>query len=186
MANTNAPFGLQWLGDLSSGLANGMIHTYVIPSSDAANYFVGDPVKSTGTSTSDGVPTVTLAAAGDTMRGVIIGFKFNPDNLNITYGAASTTRYVYVVDAPFAEFVVQTNGTLAITDIGANMDLAAGGGGSTYTGISSYVLDEGTVTASSAQMRLIRLYEVVGNSVGAYAQVVCMINEHELKSTAGV
>lgn len=190
MANVNAPQGLRWIGDLSIGLMTGAVNEYVIPSSDSNNYFINDPVRSTGTSTADGIPTVQIARASggnfDTMRGVIVGFKVNPDNLTLTYGPASTTRTVYVVDQPYAMFAIQTTGTVAITDMAANADLAAGAG-STITGISGYQLDLGTITpTATAQMRIIRKFNVPNNEMTTNAVYVAMINEHEFKSTTGV
>jgi hypothetical protein len=190
MANTNAPFGFKWLGDVSVGKMTGVINEYLIPSSDATNYGIGDPVKSTGTGGLDpiakiNIPSVIIAAAGDALRGVIVGFRINPDNLNSIYGVASTTRIALVVDSPYATFLAQTNGTAAVTDFGANMDLAAGTP-SLITGQSTFVLDEATVTASSAQFRILRPYPVENNAFGLYTQYIVMINEHELKSTSGV
>lgn len=186
MANSNAPFGLKWIGDVSSGIVSGKVRSYVIPSTDSANYFMGDPVKSTSTGTTDGIPTVAIASgAGDTLRGIIVGFKVNPDNLNITYGAASTTRTAFVLDSPFAEFLIQSNGTGAITDLGANANLATGSG-STVTGLSGYTLDESSVgTENTKTLRILELYNVVNNTLGAYNIYRVMINLHELKSTTG-
>lgn len=189
MANTNAPSGLQWLGDLSSGQLSGMVNKYIIPSSDSANYFVGDPVKSTGTSV-NGVPTVTAVSAGNTIRGVIVDFEFNPDNLDVTYGVGSTTRTALVVDSPYAQFTIQANAALAATDLAANADISASVSGSTVSGLSGVQLDVSTIPVTptdSAQLRIIRLYDIPNNTLTeAYSKVVVMINEHEFKTTAGV
>lgn len=186
MANVNAPFGLRWQGDLSAGLLSGAVNEYVIPSSDTNDYFIGQSVKSTGTGTSDGVPTVQAAGEGDTMRGVIVGFKFDPTDLNVVYGQASTTRTVYVVDSPFARFDIQSDGTGVATDLGANADISTSVSGSTVSGISGIQLKESTVTASTAQLRILRKKSVVNNELGANVVYEVMINEHELKATAGV
>jgi hypothetical protein len=186
MANVNAPFGLKWIGNLNSGLLSGEVNEYVIPASDSNNYFLYQPVKSTGTGTSDGIPTVTAAAAGDTMRGVIVGFKFDPTDLNNVYGVASTLRTVYVADAPFARFLVQSNGTGVATDLGANADISTSVSGSTVSGISGVQLDEATITTSSAQLRVLRVRQVTNNALGANVVYEVMINEHELKTTSGV
>jgi hypothetical protein len=185
MANVNSPYGLQWLGDLSAGLQGGAVNEYIIPSSDSNNYFLGDPVKSTGTATTDGVPTITAAAAGDTLRGVIVGFK-PATQASPVYGEASTTRTVYVVDAPYAQFLIQSNGTGVVGDMGANADITTSTAGSTVTGVSGVQLDESSVTLSSAQLRILRKYPIVNNDMGANVKYVVMINEHELKSTSGV
>lgn len=185
MSNVNAPFGLRWIGDLSAGLLSGQVNEYIIPASDSANYFIGDPVKSTGTSTTDGVPTVTAAAAGDTLRGVIVGFAFNPDDLSKIYGVASTLRTVYVVDSPFAQFEIQNNGTSVIGDVGSNANISTSVSGSTVSGVSGVQLDEASVTTSAAQLRILRVAQIVNNILGLYNILTVMINEHELKSTSG-
>jgi hypothetical protein len=188
MANSNFAFGLKWLGDLSAGDQNGAVRAYVIPSTDSSDYFLGDAVKSTGTGkTINGVTyaTVTAAAAGDTLRGVIIGFAINPLNLNIIYGAASTDRIAYVVDSPFAVFEIQSNGTGAITDLGANANIVTGSG-SVYTGLSGTQLNEASVaTTNTLQLRILDPYPSVDNSIGQYVKYKVMINLHELKSITG-
>lgn len=186
MANVNSPFGLRWLGDLVSGSIAGQVNEYAIASSDSNNYFLGQLVKSTGTATSTGIPTIEGAGEGDTIRGVIVGFKFNPTDLNKVYGVASTSRTVYVVDDPYAQFVIQADGTVAATDIGANADISTAVSGSTVTGDSGIQLKVSTITASTAQLRILRLQQVPNNELGAYSKMIVMINEHELKATAGV
>jgi hypothetical protein len=185
MANTNAPFGLRYVGTLGGGSTAAKINEYVVPASDATALGVGDPVKSTGDFTSDGVPILTRAGAGDTLRGVFVGKKLDPDNLNAIYREASTLTTIYVVDDPYAVFEVQTNGTALTTDAGANADVATGSLGS-VTGISGFTLDQSSVTSSSAQLRILRKAPLVNNEFGAYTIYEVLINEHELKSTTGV
>lgn len=193
MANTNSPYGLRYIRSLVPGNAPGAMVTYIIPASDSNAYFVGDPIKSTGTGGTgpaqlgaDTFPSVILSAAGNTSLGVIMAIGYNPNNLNIQYGAPSTLRYAQVMVDPFAVYSIQLNGVGAVTDFGGNADLAAGGGGSTITGISSYVLDISTITASSAQMRILGKILVPGNETGLYENYAVMFNEHEYKSTTGV
>jgi hypothetical protein len=185
MANTNAPFGLRCLGTLGGGSTAAKINEYVVAAADATALYVGDPVKSSGDFTSDGVPVVTRAGAGDTIRGVFVGRKLDPDNLTIIYREASTLTTIYVVDDPYAVFEIQTNGTALTTDAGANADVAVGSG-STVTGQSGFTLDQSSVTSSSAQLRILRKLPVTGNEFGAYTRYEVLINEHELKSTTGV
>lgn len=185
MANASFIFGLRYLGTINGGPATGGINKYIVPASDATALFVGDAVKSAGTATTDGIPTITQAAAGNNIRGVVIGFEPDPDNLTLTYRPASTLRTVLVCDDPWAIFEIQSNGTGVATDMAANADLTVGSG-STITGLSGMQLDEATVTSSSAQLRILRVYPVLDNALGASVKYVVMINEHELKTTSGV
>jgi len=191
MSNVSAPFGFRWIGDISSGQQNGMVNEYIIPSTDSANYFVGDPVKSTGTGAQDPVsqmyfPTVTLGTAGvgTNSRGVIVGFRIDPTNLNVTYGVGSTTRIALVADQPYAKFIIQSNGTAAITDFGGNANFASGSG-STITGLSGFVLDESSFATTDAQLRILWPYPTTNNTLGLYTQYVVMFNDHEFKTTSG-
>jgi hypothetical protein len=188
MANQNYAFGFKWIGDIGQGILSGAVHAYSIPSTDSNNYFVGDAVKSTGTAlVINGVtyPSVIGASASDTVRGVIVSVAFNPLNLNILYAPASTQRIVYVADAPYAKFLIQTNGVGALTDIGSNANSVLGSG-STTTGISGTQLDETTITTSANQLRILDVYPTPDNSIGQYAKYEVMFNLHEFKTTTGV
>src|SRR5688500_14465039 len=102
MANTDRPYGLRPVGHLNGAPWNGKVSTYYVPASDATAIYVGDPVKSGGTAGAagtvvygqsvEGMPTITVAAAGNTLRGVVIGFSPLQSNLETLHRAASTAR----------------------------------------------------------------------------------------------
>jgi len=186
MANRNAPYGAQVLGNLANSGFNASVRKFVIPSSDNTATFVNDLVKLTGESNSAGIPYVIQAAAGDATVGAVQAFEVDRDNLSNLYREASTERVVYVNVDPYVLFNMQvTNGTLSTSDIGLNADIAVAAG-STSTGISGMSLDLGTKTASTAQVRIIEVAQLAGNEIGAYTQVLCMFNEHTFKGTTGV
>jgi hypothetical protein len=188
MANADTPFGARLAGCLIGTTQNAQITAYTVPATDSTALFVGDFVKTTGTSAvgEDGVsrPIVTQAAATEALRGFVVGFFASSDNLNQIYRTASTLRTVYVCDDPFATFEIQTDGTMAITDISANADITVGTG-STVTGVSAIEIDQTTISATDGQLRLLTLAPRPDNEVGANAKLICMINEHELKQIAG-
>jgi hypothetical protein len=74
MANTSKVFGLRLVGTSRGGAHTARIRMYFVPSSDGTAIFLGDAVKSGGSADSvTGCPTVAQAAAGDTIRGVVVG-----------------------------------------------------------------------------------------------------------------
>src|SRR6202795_777413 len=70
MANNNAPFGLKPL-NLNGTPWSGEGKMIYIPSSQAGNIFIGDPLIPLGTCDANGVPDVGIATAGATH--IIVG-----------------------------------------------------------------------------------------------------------------
>lgn len=156
---------------------------YFVPSSDGTALYVGDPVKLAGSADTDGTsPTITRAAAGDKICGVIVGFRPNPDNLNVTgmYRAASTDRYVLVADDPNQLFEAQaSNGTPTANDVGLNVNHAVGSP-STTTATSGAYLDFGTeATTSTLTFQIRKFSPTIGNEVGADARLIVSVNKHQ-------
>lgn len=189
MANANSPFGLKPVRHRNGAPYNGAANLYYVPSSDSTAIFIGDAVKSAGDAdAATGVPTVAQVAAGDTIRGVVVGVI--PDTAQSTiYRAASTGRYLLVADDPDLEFEIQEDavgGALALASVGLNADLVVGSG-STATGRSGMQLDTSDVKTATAQLRILGFVQRVDNEfASANAKVRVMINEHELKATTGV
>lgn len=178
MANVNAPFGFRPCKHLSGAPWNGLTKMYYIPGTDTTSVFIGDIVKIAGNAdSSTGVATVTVATAGDTLSilGAVVGFDpalgVTP-NLNISYRPASTAMYTYVVVDPTVVYEVQASGTISATDIGLNISLTAGGGGSTTNGVSSFAVDSTTkATTNTLQFHLLNLARRPNNAFGASAIV---------------
>jgi hypothetical protein len=188
MANTNAPFGARPVRYLSGAAWNGKCNLYYIPAADGTATFVGDFVKPYGEATAAGIPQVIADTKGSTHTiGVVVGFVPDPTNLSLNYRAASTLRGVYVVDDPNVIFEMQEDSdgaALAVADVGENCDVIATAGDTT-TGYSKFVIDSSDHKTATAQVRILRLAQRPNNAVGNYAVWEVLINEHELRNTAG-
>lgn len=198
MANTDRPSGLRPVSHLDGSPYNGKMNMYLAPSADGTAIYVGDPVKSGGTAGAagvtvnginvEGMPTVAVAAAGDTLRGVVVGFLPKQSNLEVLHREASTNRIALVADSPDLIFEVQEDGLgapIAAIDIGENADIVYTAGNAT-TGRSAVVLDSSDHKTATAQLRILGYVQRPDNAIGDKAKFLVVINEHELKSTSGV
>lgn len=199
MANTNAPRGFTPIGTLTGAPWQDSIRAFYC--ADATAIYVGDAVKSGGTAGAagvtvygmdmEGVSTVSVAAAGNTIVGVVVGFSPKQSDPTQLHRAASEARIAYVCTDPNVILEVQESATtdaaaIAVTAVGNNFDLV-NTAGSTTTGRSAQVLDSTDSSGtSSAGFRLLGLSKRVGNALGAYAVWHVVPNEHEFKTTTGV
>ena len=195
MANSDAPSGFKPVKHLNGNPWNGKVNVYYIPATDGTATFIGDAVKSAGSATSDGLyPTVAQAAAGDAIRGVVVGFSDQPyvsvntDNLNEKYRAASVARYAFVVDDPDVIFEVQEDsvgGSIAAASVGLSCDFVVGYG-STVTGKSGMEIDSSDVATAAGQFKLLRVSNKVGNELGNYCKWEVLFREHEMLAATDV
>jgi hypothetical protein len=194
MANVSRVNGLRPVGNRGQEF-NGRVNAYFIPSTDGTAVYIGDTVKLAGASdTASAVPgtypTVTKSTAATTaICGVVVGFAFNPLDLNISgmYRAASTNRYCLVADDPNTVFEVQTsNGTPAGTDVGSNVEMADAGG-STTTANSGITADVGTLgTGATIVLKIISFIPRPDNDdTLANAKYLVKINNHQFGSSTG-
>ena len=201
MANSDAPKGLFPVQHLDGSAFTGKVTMYALLASATGAIFIGDPVKSAGTAGAagvtingidvEGMATVAAAAAGDAIRGVVVGFLPNQSDLTQRYRPSSQARIALVADGSDVVFEVQEDsegGALAVTNVGACVDFSNIASGSTTTGLSAVELDSSIVesTTTSAQFRILGLAKRPDNVVGTNAKWLVMINEHELKGTTGV
>jgi hypothetical protein len=207
MANANAPRGLIPYRRTSGEPYNGAANIYYVPANVAVNLFVGDPILLVaGTADGNGIPGVTIAAAGngtDTgiatygVMGAMVGIVSGGEPIigivqnSTVYHPASTAGYILVADDPGLLFWAQENGNMAGTGPagsylgpGKNVDLASGTG-STTTGYSGWTLNSSSLSANALQMRVIRMLEQADNALGSYAKWLCQINLSQLTSTTG-
>ena len=195
MANSDAPSGFKPIKHLNGNPWNGKVNVYYIPATDATATFIGDAVKSAGSATPDGLyPTVAQAAAGDAIRGIVVGFSDQPyvsvntDNLNEKYRAASVARYAFVVDDPDVIFEVQEDsdgGSIAAASVGLSCDFVVGSG-STVTGKSGMEIDSSDVATAAGQFKLLRVSNKVGNELGNYCKWEVLFREHEMLAATDV
>lgn len=196
MPNANRAAGLAPVQYLNGAPWNGQARIYSIAAAYATKLAIGDPVISSGTSDSRGVPGIVRAADTGAIRGVIVGLgalnqtaMANPQNLDQTIrpGAAqATTWYAMVVDDPNVVFEVQEGGTpLAAADVGLNTNLTITDANNF---LSQVVLDNADKAGTATlQVKLLGLVQRVDNEFGQYAKWLVKINNHELAAgTAGV
>lgn len=192
MSNTSRISGFRPVKHQNGSPYNGQANLYYMPSSDATAAYIGDAVKLAGSADPayGDAPTVTLAAAGDAIVGIIVGFMVDPTNvLNNTYTgrAASTARYVWVADATDLVYEVETsNGTPAVTDIGLNVNHAVGTPNSTFAR-SGATVDMGTkATTATLTFKLRGFVPRDDNDpTAASAKVWVTINNHQLGASTG-
>lgn len=195
MANTSRVRGLRPVQNMQADY-QGPLEAVLIPSTDATPVFIGDAVKSSGTAGAagvvvngldcEGMVTVIQAAAGDPIRGVVVGFLPKQTDLTVLHREASTNRIALIVSAPETIFEIEANGVgVAAVDIAGNADLTVGSG-STTTGTSAMALDSSTVsTTLTRQLRIIGIAKRADNAIGTADKVLVLINRHELYSPAG-
>lgn len=189
MANLNKPRGFKPIRFLSGAKWNGQTTEYYIPSSDTSVYAIGDLVKTTdGASngqingmSSIGVARISKCSAGDTPRGVIVGFGVNSLGLaNTTIPATKTQGYiVQVVDDPSVLFMIQgdNTGTLADTCVGAYANYTVTAITDTAP-LSATVLNTSTI-ADNAGLPL-QILQVIAGDFTAYTTFLVALNLHEL------
>jgi hypothetical protein len=197
MANTSRIFGFKPVKNMDGSPYNGGANLYYFKSTDATAAYVGDVVKLAGGADAaplyypsyGAAPAITLAAAGDAVVGVIIGFVADPTNLNVsgTGRAASTARFCWVADATSLVYEVETsNGTAVVGNIGKNINHAVGAPNSTFAR-SGATVDVATVATTATLTFKLRGFvprEDVDNTA-ASAKVWVTINNHQLGAGTG-
>lgn len=194
MANVDAAFGLHLHEDTSKT----PLELCFIPASDATAVFVGDAVKTGGSAGNTvGNPkkrTVTQAAAGDPIYGVVQGFlqHWNTDSMDLSkrFRAASTDLYVLIKPANNQDiYRIQADDDSVVigdADIGLNANLVVNAG-STITGISGMELDSDTkATTATLQLKIIGYDDRPSNEQGSANQdLLVRLNNVELSGGTG-
>ncbi len=199
MPQANAARGFTPVGTLNGGKWTDSITPFLC--ADSTAIYVGDAVKSGGTAGAagktvfgldcEGMSTVSVAAAGNTIVGVVVGFSPLQSDPTTLYRVASQDRIAYVCTDPNTIYEVQESAAtdalaLLVTQVGNNFDLI-NTAGSTTTGRSAQVLDSTDSSGTStAGFRLLGLVKRVGNVLGGYAKWNVVANEHEYNTTTGV
>ena len=178
MANLNAPHGFTPIQSPYGAIQK---NPYTITASYATALYIGDPVVRTSAG------TISRATAGS--AGLVVGVIteiFDADGVPVNYypASSSTTYTANVADDPDQEFEAQDDGDttqLALADLGAGVDFVAGSGGSTITGLSSFMIDSSSAAAASAskQMILVRQLAEPNNAIGANCRWVIRFARHQ-------
>ena len=187
MANQDAPFGLKPIGKVGQNRDAQGLSEYSIAASATAIYFQ-DPVELAATG------TITVAAASDALLGSLNGVFFTdattskPTYANHLNASNAATDIVgFVSDDPYERFEVQSDGATAKADVGLNADIVYAAGSSPDY-VSQVELDFSDQKTGTAQLRIIGISKDPSNNEAGSANVnlVTIINEHQLKATAGV
>jgi len=187
MANQDAPFGLKPIGKVGQNRDAQGLSEYSIAASATAIYFQ-DPVELAATG------TITVAAASDALLGSLNGVFFTdattgkPTYANHLNASNAATDIVgFVSDDPYERFEVQSDGATAKADVGLNADIVYAAGSSPDY-VSQVELSFSDQKTGTAQLRIIGISKDPSNNEAGSANVnlVTIINEHQLKATAGV
>jgi hypothetical protein len=140
------------------------------------NLFKGDFVEPTATGRAlgnGGYQEVGRAETGDPIAGVVVGWEFNPTNLNNTYHAASAAYCVYVVPCSDLILEMQSNGSgLAVTDVGFNVDFVVAAGDTT-SGASNFQVNAATeATTNTLDLRIVGFVDRPDNDMATTAMKV--------------
>lgn len=199
MANVDASFGMRPLtSDVGGGYA-GKLKKYAVKADYGTALYRGDPVLITGTATVDPVDGKVLANVGRAatsgyITGVIVSVvasngvttngTLQQDTLQ--YIAASTGGFVLVNDDPNTLYEIQTDGTLAVTDVGQTADLIFTNAGSTATGQAGCELDTSDI-GTGAMLVIEGVRDQDRNDLtGSNAVAIVRINQHQHRYTTGV
>lgn len=187
MSNATTPFGLKPVRYRDGTPWNGATVRAYVDDGYATALYIGDGVTYSNTAadklTTAKYPTIVQASAGTTnvIRGVIVSFEPNPDNLTQKYRPASQSRYCNIV-IPTPELVFQVRddggGTPAATFPMGNANFEVGTG-STVTGLSGFALDfsaAAPTTTQAHQAHILGLADIEDNELGDYAIWDVIIN----------
>ena len=187
MANKDSAFGLKPIGKVGQNADNNGLSEYDIAASATAIYFQ-DPVEILSTG------TIGVAAATDALLGPLNGVFFTDattskptfaNHLNASNTATDIKGFVS--DDPYQRFEVQADGATAAADVGLNADIVYAAGSSPDF-VSKVELQTSDQKTGTAQLRIIGISKDPDNNEAGSANVnlVTIINEHQLKATAGV
>ncbi len=186
MPQSFAPFGLRAIAAL--GTHGNEVRAYPLPNGSACpDLGKGSPVKLSG-----GV-IVSAGTGGGPLLGAAVGFAWidpttkQPQLKNSIPADTSSAGLfdgsdrptAYVVDNPFALFLMQADASVTAGDLGLNFDVTAASGdvNSAY-GTSQYALDASTRTSAvGTALKLVGLANIPDNNWGdPYPVVVVKLN----------
>lgn len=182
--NANTPRGFVPYAYTWGAPYNGAFRTYYVPSSYGTALYVGDPVDiKSSYSDAIGTPGILRASSGSPVVGVVIGVvNGGPTGAQVpvlqntpVYHPASTAQYIAVADDPNLLFWIQDDASTQNTYApnvwsGLNANYAAGSGGSTVTGYSSFQLQASSVAATNTlDLKIISALNEPDNVVGTAA-----------------
>ncbi len=172
MANTDNPKGFHPISEKPS------IHWYPVDAANTPIINKGDLV----TKETDGY-CVRLSTE-NLVLGAVVEIKDTNKKPIVTLPTL-TAGWLGVADDPNERFIAQVNGTYAVTANGANFDITDAAGDAVL-GQSNQEIDYSTLNTTEKQIRIIELYDAPDNAVGADADVICHIVQHQNRHLTGI
>jgi hypothetical protein len=203
MASTASPYGFKPVNELGGLPYAGSTRMFPIASGYAANIYNGSIVSIVAGGTVQIVTTSGDPASGATFPagtiGIFVGCTFtNPSTKQKQFsqywptGTVASDALAYVVDDDRAVFQVQSAGSLAAADLGANVFLNAvqsTSTGSTTSGNSNTAVTASPITTTAA-FRIVGFVDMQGfSTVGdAYTDVLVKFNPgyHSYSNAVGI
>jgi len=152
---------------------------YPIKSGTAATIFKGAPVRVSAGN------LVAVVSLGEAPIGVFQGCQYveNGEQKFKSFfpGGTSVTNAVgLVTDNPAQTYVIQADGVVSAAVVGENVSFKDSlTSGSTFTGQSGASADASTVTSTGLDLKIIRVVDEPGNTVGdSFTKIEVMINNH--------
>jgi hypothetical protein len=190
----DGPYGLVPIGLVGERYNTGGFTQKGIASEYATTIFQGDIVKGVGGGTVE-KDTGTTAA---TPNGIFIGCSFTDASMGPRYqnywpaSQVATDAKAFIVDDPNILFKIAITSSgvvissLAITDIGANLQITQTAG-DTINGVSRVSADDTSATTNTFPVRVISLVEETRNAAGGYTEAICKWNAgHQYGVVTGV
>lgn len=176
MAQSYAPFGLRAIAAL--GTHGNEVRAYPLPNgATCPEVGKGTPVKLTG-----GVVTSAGTAGDGPLLGVVAGVQWvdpttkRPIRQNYIPAGTSSAGLLdgsdrptaFVVDNPFALFMIQADASVTAGDLGLNFNVTASGGDvNTIYGVSRYALKASSRTSAvGTAVKLVGLANIIDNNWG--------------------
>lgn len=187
MSNKTGAFGLKPVRKIDGSPYTGATQKCYVSGSYATALFVGDGVIFDTTLTDKDAtaryPTIIQATGGtgSLIRGVIVSFDPDFDDLSKVYNPASNERYANVCFDPNVVYQIRDDGagTPSAVYPGQNATITVGSG-STTTGLSGMVLDTSTPTTTQAHpLHIIGKADIEDNELGDYAIWEVLLNTAE-------
>lgn len=196
MANINAPFGFQHIGNNSGGAPTFGQSVRKIASNNATAIYFGDAVVPVTGSATGYIKQATASTVA--LAGIFVGCKYYSTSqqkvINSRYWPGSDATgdvTAYVIDDPNARFIVQSDSTgITFAKVGQNAQLVVGSGGNALLGTSGMYLNSTTATTATFPFIIVDLVTdppgANGTESGAYNQVVVQFNNEIFRQLTGI
>ena len=183
MASTAAPYGLRPVNLIGGQPYAGSTRLIKVANAYGSNIFYGQPVSiNAGGVVIAETGTTTVAATG--VVGVFVGCTYTDPNLKYKVfkqywpsGTVATDALAYVVDDPDVVMQAQANGSVALTDLGANIGFGTSSG-NTLNGNSTTPLSASSInTTATLPLRIVGFVDAAGSEAGdAYTDILVKWN----------